>query len=48
MADYMVSVERPSGSGLKLELDRMRRDAEELIRGAKKSRISTLPTARSC
>ena len=38
MAGYVLSVERPSGSGLKLELDRMRRDADELIRGAKELR----------
>jgi hypothetical protein len=36
MADYVVSVEKPSGSGLKLELDRMRREADEMIREAKK------------
>ena len=36
MADYMLSVEKPSGAGLKLELDRMRHEAEQLIRSAKK------------
>ena len=36
MAGYVLSVERPSGSGLKLELDRMRHEAEQLIRAAKK------------
>jgi hypothetical protein len=36
MADYMLSVEKPSGAGLKLELDRMRHEAEQLIRAAKK------------
>jgi hypothetical protein len=36
MADYVLSVDKPSGSGLKLELDRMRRNAEEAIRSAKK------------
>ena len=37
MTDYALSVEKPSGSGLKLDLDRMRREVDDLIRGAKKS-----------
>ena len=33
---YAVSVAKPSGGGLKLDLDRFRRDADELIRELKK------------
>jgi hypothetical protein len=33
MMAYATSVARPSGGGLKLDLDRFRRDADELIRG---------------
>ena len=36
MLDYVVSVEKPSASGLKLELDRFRRDIDEIVRLAKK------------
>jgi hypothetical protein len=36
MMTYVVSVAKPSGGGLKLDLDRYRRDAEELIREMKK------------
>ena len=36
MMAYATSVTKPSGGGLKLELDRFRRDAEELIREMKK------------
>jgi hypothetical protein len=36
MMNYVVSVEKPSGFGLKLDLDRYRRDSEELIREMKK------------
>jgi hypothetical protein len=36
MMTYMVSTAKPSGSGLKLDLDRYRREAEELIREMKK------------
>src|SRR6202142_2028342 len=36
MMAYAVSVAKPSGGGLKLDLDRFRRDADELIRGMKK------------
>jgi hypothetical protein len=36
MMAYAVSVAKPSGGGLKLDLDRFRRDAEELIREMKK------------
>jgi hypothetical protein len=37
MMTYAVSVAKPSGSGLKLDLDRFRRDADDLIRDLKKN-----------
>jgi hypothetical protein len=36
MIDYATTVDKPSASGLKLELDRLRREVDELIRNAKK------------
>ena len=36
MMAYAVSVAKPSGGGLKLDLDRFRRNADELIREMKK------------
>jgi hypothetical protein len=36
MTDYALSVEKPSASGLKLELDRMLREAGEYIRDCKR------------
>jgi hypothetical protein len=36
MMTYAVSVAKPSGAGLKLDLDRFRRDADDLIREMKK------------
>jgi hypothetical protein len=36
MMAYATSVAKPSGGGLKLDLDRFRRDADELIREMKK------------
>jgi hypothetical protein len=36
MMTYVMSVAKPSGGGLKLDLDRYRRDAEELVREMKK------------
>ena len=36
MTDYMLSVEKPSGSGLKLELDRMHRDFGDALRYSKR------------
>ena len=36
MLDYVMSTEKPSGSGLKLDLDRFRRDMDESVRAAKK------------
>jgi hypothetical protein len=37
MMTYAVPVANPSGNGLKLDLDRFRRDAEDLIRDMKKN-----------
>jgi hypothetical protein len=36
MMGYVVSVDKPSGFGLKLDLDRFLRDTEELFRAMKK------------
>jgi hypothetical protein len=36
MTDYVLSVEKPSASGLKLDLDRMRRDVDDLLRHSKR------------
>jgi hypothetical protein len=36
MIGYATDVEKPSGSGLKLELDRFRREIDDAIRHAKK------------
>ena len=36
MTGYVLSVAKPSGTGLKLDLDRFRRDIEEFIRKMKK------------
>jgi hypothetical protein len=36
MMAYAMSVAKPSGGGLKLDLDRFRRDADELVREMKK------------
>lgn len=36
MMNYVVSVDKPSGFGLKLDLDRFVRDTEELFRAMKK------------
>jgi len=36
MIDYVTSVEKPSSSGLKLELDRYRREVDDAVRSAKK------------
>jgi len=36
MAGYMTSVEKPSGAGLKLDLDRFRHELDDAIRWAKK------------
>ena len=36
MVAYALEAEKPSGSGLKLDLDRFRREVDECIRAAKK------------
>ena len=36
MTGYVLSVAKPSGAGLKLDLDRFRREIEELMRTMKK------------
>jgi hypothetical protein len=36
MMDYTLSVEKPSASGLKLELDRMQRDIADFLRDCKR------------
>jgi len=46
MMAYAVSVAKPSGGGLKLELDRFRRDADELIREMKKDADRFIAQAR--
>jgi hypothetical protein len=37
MMNYAASVTKPSGGGLKLDLDRFRRDIEDLVRESKKN-----------
>lgn len=37
MMGYALETEKPSGTGLKLELDRFRRELEELFRGFRKN-----------
>jgi hypothetical protein len=37
MMNYVMSVRKPSGGGLKLELDRFRRDVDEMFRDMKKA-----------
>jgi hypothetical protein len=37
MMDYVLSVEKPSASGLKLDLDRMGREVDELVRDCKRN-----------
>jgi hypothetical protein len=46
MMTYATSVAKPSAGGLKLELDRFRRDAEEMIREMKKSADGFITHAR--
>jgi hypothetical protein len=36
MMDYVLSVAKPSAAGLKLDLDRMRREVEDFIRDCKR------------
>jgi hypothetical protein len=46
MMAYAMSVAKPSGGGLKLDLDRFRRDADELIRDMKKDADRFIAQAR--
>ena len=46
MMAYAMSVAKPSGGGLKLDLDRFRRDADELIREMKKDADRFIAQAR--
>jgi hypothetical protein len=46
MMAYAMSVAKPSGGGLKLDLDRFRRDADELIREMKKDADRFIAEAR--
>jgi hypothetical protein len=46
MAAYAATVAKPSGAGLKLDLDRFRRDIEDLIRETKKDADRFIAQAR--
>ena len=46
MVSYALSVEKPSVSGLKLDLDRFRREVDEALRAAKKDADTFIATAR--
>jgi hypothetical protein len=46
MMNYAESVAKPSAAGLKLDLDRFRRDAEDLIRETKKDADGFIARAR--
>jgi hypothetical protein len=46
MMAYAVSVAKPSSGGLKLDLDRFRRDADDLIREMKKDADGFIARAR--
>jgi len=46
MLDYVTEVEKPSGSGLKLQLDRFRRDVDEIVRLARKGADEFVATAK--
>ena len=37
MTDYVFSVEKPSASGLKLDIDRMRRELDDFVRHCKRN-----------
>jgi hypothetical protein len=47
MMAYTVSVAKPSGGGLKLDLDRFRRDAEEIFREMKKDADQVIAQAKA-
>jgi hypothetical protein len=46
MVAYAANAAKPSGSGLKLDLDRFRRDVEGLVRAAKKDADHFMAQAR--
>jgi hypothetical protein len=46
MTSYVASVDKPSGFGLKLDLDRFRRDVDELVRLMKKEADEFIVTAK--
>ena len=46
MTDYVATAAKPSGGGLKLDLDRFRRDIEDLIRATKKDADRFIAQAR--
>jgi hypothetical protein len=46
MGAYAMSVAKPSGGGLRLDLDRFRRDVEDIVRAAKKDADRFIATAR--
>ncbi len=46
MMGYAASVDKPSSFGLKLDLDRFRRDVDEILRGMKKDAEAFLEHAR--
>jgi hypothetical protein len=46
MMAYATSVAKPSGAGLKLDLDRFRREVEEILRAAKKDADRYIATVR--
>ncbi len=47
MIGYAVDVEKPSASGLKMELDRFQREAEDCVRTAKKSAEEFMAEAKA-
>jgi hypothetical protein len=46
MVAYAAAAAKPSGAGLKLDLDRFRRDIEDLIRASKKDADKFIAQAR--
>ncbi len=47
MVGYALETEQPSGSGLKLDLDRFRREIDDCIRAAKKDADSFIAEAKA-
>ena len=46
MVSYALETEKPSGSGLKLDLDRFRREIDECVRAAKKDADAFIAEAK--